>query len=88
MSGLADSAVLDAVLDSPWERMRRRAAEDIGGVAVEALSMSLNDGAACVDELAGAPILAPDEISEAFDDIVEPRTVRVCTDLTWSLEGH
>lgn len=71
MSHLNDATVLDAILSSPWER----GSAEAGDASVPELLLAAEVSDA-VDALA---------VDAAFDEMPGERTVRVATDLTWSL---
>lgn len=75
---MSDDAVLAAILAAPWAKAA--ALLDVGGVA---LSCTL----ACVEDVALCGAEVEEAIELAFEDITYERTVRVSTDLTWTLGG-
>lgn len=63
-------------------------AVDVGGVAALAACAALAPAVAAVEALADVPEFVAEEISDAIDMLPYERTVRVATDLSWTLEAR
>jgi hypothetical protein len=87
-----DSAVLSVLFSSPWERELREAARtdtwesSALGALVEARAFCAGVAVtAALWQHHAVPQYTPDEVSEAFDEILYERTIRIEADLVWRL---
>jgi len=87
----AQQAAENGPAGDPWHAQRAAITGDLAH-ALEFGAPQLpplpREVVAVIEAMASVPVYCEDEISEAIDLLVYPKTIRVGTDISWTLEGE